>query len=85
MAKPSTSPVASEPISDKERELKYQTEEDLRSLTRAEEIMDDPKRLKAARALAVEQSEEIDKVVERLSARGVISEKAAEKLEKRKG
>ncbi len=79
---PSTSPVASEPMSDKERQIKYQTEDDLRSLTRAQEIMDDPARLKRVRELADEQSDELEKVVSELSKRGLISDKERAKMKK---
>lgn len=85
MAKNSVpSPVASEPMSDKERQIKYQTGDDLRSLTRAQEIMDDPVRLKRARTLAEEQQEEIGKVINQLSKRGLISDAQAAKMKSKK-
>jgi pyruvate dehydrogenase complex dehydrogenase (E1) component len=82
MAK-SPSPVAAEPMSDKERQLKYQTEDDLRSLTRAQEVLDDPERAKRARALAEEQESEISKVIDQLSSKGLISSKQAMKAKKK--
>lgn len=84
MAKKSlSSPVASEPMTDKERQVKYQTEDDLRSLTRAQEIMDDPERLKRAKALAEEQHGEIGKVIGELEKRGLVSPRQAEKAKKK--
>lgn len=49
--------MSSAPITDKDRELKYQTEEDARMLTKAFEIKKDPARLKRALVLVTEQEE----------------------------
>jgi hypothetical protein len=81
MAK-SSSPVAAEPMTDKERLIKYQTEDDLRALTRAEEVLEDKDRSKRAMALAQEQADETSSVIERLSKRGLISDKAKAKMKK---
>jgi hypothetical protein len=81
MAK-ANSPIPSEPMSDKERQLKYQTEDDLRSLTRAEEVLEDKDRAKRALAMAQEQADETTSVIERLSKRGLISDKAKAKMKK---
>jgi hypothetical protein len=74
--------IPSEPMSDKERQLKYQTEDDLRALTRAEEILEDKERSKRAMALAQEQADETSSVIERLSKRGLISDKAKAKAQR---
>lgn len=76
-------PSVAEPMSDKERQIKYQTEDDLRSLQRAQEIMDDPTRLKRAKALAEEQRDDTDRVISQLSKRGMISDSQRSKMNKK--
>lgn len=44
-------------------EKKWQIEDDLRTLTRAEEIKRDPKRLAAAKKMAKERLEEVQSVI----------------------
>lgn len=80
MAKSKDAAVPSEPMSDKERQLKWQTEDDLRAFTRAEEVRGDPKRVKRVVELAKTQSAETDSVVASLAKRGLISDKAKAKM-----
>lgn len=85
MAKAKSAAVSSEPMSDKERQLKWQTEDDLRAFTRAEEVRADPKRVKRVVDLAKTQSAETTSVVASLAKRGLISDKAKARMKKGKG
>lgn len=77
MAKKSTAKdVPCSPVTD----LKYQAEDDVRTLERAEEIKADPARMKRAAASAGEKAAAMNKVVGDLSKRGLISDKAASKI-----
>ena len=73
--KSKTGTVAGAPMMDKD----YQAEDDMRTLTRAEEIKGDGDRMKAAAGKAKEQAHHAKKVIA-LHKAGKISDKAKAKL-----
>lgn len=76
--KKKTEAVAAAPMQDRD----YQAEDDMRTLTRAEEIKGDGARMKAAAVKAKEQAANAKKVMA-LHKAGKISDKAAAKLKAR--
>lgn len=59
---------------------KWQAEDDLRTMERAEEIKADPARMKKAAEVAKEKSAALNKVTEQLARKGLISDKAKAKI-----
>lgn len=59
---------------------KWQAEDDVRTLERAEEVKSDPARLKRAATVATEKASAMNSVVAGLVKRGLISDRQRDKL-----
>lgn len=72
--------MAGAPSSERAGERRWELEDALRVLTRAEELRSDPKLMRDVAKFAKDKAEEAEEVAESLSKRGLISDKEAERL-----
>lgn len=73
-------PSACGPVSDP----KWQAEDDVRTLERAEEVESDPGRMKRAAVVAKEKAKAMNSVVNSLVKRGLISDRERDRLDSKR-